>query len=97
MKPLSLNKPAAPAQAKQEKKPAHPLDLFTGKRIVLQAGPVTYAGELSAITTGWIILKDATITGNRKVAKASEVFIGKNQQLQHVHLESAVLSVEVLA
>lgn len=90
MKTLSLNKPTPP------KPKAHALDLFVGRRIVLQAGPVTYTGELHAITASWLVFKDATVTGNRRIAQVSEVLVGKNLQFAHVHLEADVTGIEVV-
>lgn len=44
----------------------HPLDIFVGKRIVLQRGPAIYAGRLEAITARWLILTDAKIIGTSR-------------------------------
>lgn len=66
----------------------HPLDLFVGKRIVLQRGPVIYTGRLHAITGHFLVMRDTFIDGTRRAVMVDEVFVNADpNRVEHIHLE----------
>lgn len=70
-------------------KPSHPLDFVVGKRIVLQRGPITYIGKLTAITKRWLVLSDAEVIGNNRSVCVPEVWVNNDcGQIGHFHLEA---------
>ena len=89
MDKLSLNK---------AKPKASPLDCYLRQRVVMQLGPVTYTGILSAVEQHWMVLTDATITGSRHVAQVVEVWVHHQafNRIAHIHLEADLLGLEVL-
>lgn len=90
MEKLSINK----AEPK-----ASPLERYLGQCVVLQLGPVTYTGILSATEQHWMVLTNASITGSRHVPEVVEVWVHHRafNRIAHIHLEADLLALEVLA
>ncbi|MCK8685934.1 hypothetical protein [Pseudomonas umsongensis] len=90
MEKLSLNK---------AKSKANPLDHYLGQRVVMQVGPVTYTGILSAVEPQWLVMTDTTITGSRNAAQVNcvQVYHQAFNRIAHIHLEVDWLALEVLA
>ena len=78
---------------------ASPLDFYLGQSVVIQLVPVTYTGILSAVEPQWLVMSDATITGNRNAAQVNcvQVYNQAFNLIAHIHLEADLLAMEVLA
>ncbi|EJM48944.1 hypothetical protein PMI26_00527 [Pseudomonas sp. GM33] len=78
---------------------ASPLDFYLGQSVVIQLVPVTYTGILSAVEPQWLVMTDATITGNRNAAQVNcvQVYHQAFNRIAHIHLEADLLAMEVLA
>lgn len=87
-------RPVTPPKAEQKapspasRPESHPMEIFAGKRIVIQRGPVTYTGTLKVVTRRWLILADATVAGSQRTVNVPECYVNAEpSQIAHVHLE----------
>ena len=62
-------------------------DIFTGKKVVLQAkGGLRYKGDLVAVRDGYLVLTDAVIFGKQFTAKANLLAV-HHTLIAHIHTE----------
>ena len=78
-----------PKQTSQQDVPQLKENIFApliGKKVCIQAKGVFIEGEFVNCTRGFFILKNARITGSRKIAETEILYVNQNN-VAHIHPE----------
>ena len=102
---ITLRKPAQPQQPQPAARPQqlpnpskeqpkqHPMNLFVGKRVILQTRTCRYQGVLRVITSNWLIMRDVTVAGTKTTVTLPEIYISTRTDIVHAHLAEGVIVV----